>query len=183
MSASTSGADGDAPVRAESDKMRGYLPHYMSRLMNLLNMRLSESLRPRGITMQYFRIMQIIDARKIGAAAIGEIAADAIIDQSVVSRVVDRLEAEKLAVRRKRKDNSRIVEVSLTPRGRMVYASVLPFAHAIVDDAVGSLTATEQKQLIDLLRRVFEHVNRPQQPWLELISDRVRPTSAEGRVR
>ena len=45
-------------------KMRGYLPHYISRLMNVLNLRLLHNLRPHGITIRQFRIMQMLDARE-----------------------------------------------------------------------------------------------------------------------
>lgn len=155
------------PATVPAGKMRNYLPHYISRLMNLLNMRLMDSLRPLGISVQQFRVMQVIDAR--GVAAIGEIATDAVIDQSVVSRVVDRLEADKLAVRRKRRGNGRIVEVYLTRHGQATYAAMLPAAQAIVDDAVEPLTAEEQAQLREMLRRVFEHVSRPYEPWMTVV--------------
>lgn len=145
--------------------MVNYLPHYLSRLINTLNMRLLESLRPRGITVQHFRVMQVLDAR--GTTGIGEIAADAVIEQSVVSRLVDKLRKEGLVTRRKRPGDGRNVDVAMTARGRALYESVVPFARAIVDDAVGGLTPEECDVLHDLLRRTFEHVTRPYAPWVK----------------
>jgi len=146
-------------------KTVNYLPHYLSRLINTLNMRLLESLRPRGIAVQHFRVMQVLDAR--GATGIGEIAADAVIEQSVVSRLVDKLHQEGLVTRRKRVGDARNVDVAMTARGRALYEAVVPFARAIVDDAVGGLTAEECDVLHDLLRRTFEHVTRPYAPWVD----------------
>ena len=150
--------------------MVNYLPHYLSRLMNTLNMRLQENLRPRGIMVQQFRVMQVLDAR--GTTGIGEIAADAVIEQSVVSRIVDKLRRDGLVIRRKRAGDGRNVDVALTPAGRKVYESVVPFARAIVDDAVGALTPEECDLLHDLLRRTFEHVNRPYAPWVSGVQPR-----------
>ncbi|MGE4010845.1 MAG: MarR family winged helix-turn-helix transcriptional regulator [Alphaproteobacteria bacterium] len=147
--------------------MQGYLPHYISRLMNTLNLRLLESLRPHGITIQQFRVMQALDAR--GVSSVGEISADTVIEQSVVSRIVDQLERAKYAVRRKRPTNSRVVEVCLTPLGESTYASLFPYAKAIVDDATSALNPQERKILESLLQRLFEHVRRPYAPWLVAI--------------
>lgn len=160
-----------APPRdtaAEAAKMRGYIPHYISRLMNILNLRLLDTLRLYGVTIQQFRVMQVLDAR--GVASVGEISADAIIEQSVVSRIIDQLERDNLAVRTKRKGNSRIVDVYLTPLGSRTYSELFPAARAIVDDAVGALSKSERKILEELLIRMFDHLRRPHEPWLQTVA-------------
>jgi hypothetical protein len=43
-----------------SAAMRGYLPHYLSRLMNALNLQLSEVLRPMDLTPQQYRVLQVV---------------------------------------------------------------------------------------------------------------------------
>lgn len=157
---------------AHAAKMRGYLPHYISRLMNVLNLRLLDNLRPHGITIRQFRIMQMLDARQ--QATIGEIAADTVIEQSVVSRVVDQLERGGFAQRRKRVGNSRLVDVQLTPRGQETYAALFPYAKHIVEDAVGALSPKERETLELLLSRMFEYVTQPYEPWKKLADERNR---------
>jgi DNA-binding MarR family transcriptional regulator len=144
---------------AGEPSMPDYMPHHLSRLMNLMNMQLLEVLRPLDVTGQQFRVMQVIDAR--GISTVGQIARDAVIEQSLVSRVVDQLEQRKLARRAKSSSNARIVEVSLTPRGHEVYAAITPYREAIVADAVSVLSAAERTALIELLRRMFDHLSRP----------------------
>lgn len=139
--------------------MRGYLPHHLSRLMNLMNMQLLEVLRPLDVTGQQFRVMQVIDAR--GVTNVGQIARDAVIEQSLVSRVLDQLEERGLARRGKSATNARIVEVSLTSRGHEVYAAITPYREAIVADAVAVLSDAEKAALEDLLSRMFQHLSRP----------------------
>jgi DNA-binding MarR family transcriptional regulator len=95
----------------------------------------------------------MLDARK--EATISEIAADTVIEQSVVSRIVDQLERAGLAERRKRVADSRYVDVRLTPHGTKTYAALFPYAARIVEDAVSGLTAGERKVLESLLSRMF----------------------------
>lgn len=144
-------------------KMRGYLPHHLSRLMNILNMRLLDQLRPYGITIRQFRILQMLDARRV--ATIGEIAADTVIEQSVVSRIIDQLERGGLAQRSRRPGQRSLVDVRLTPRGTACYRQMVPHALGIVEDAVSGLSPRERKVLRVLLSRMFETVTRPFEPW------------------
>jgi DNA-binding MarR family transcriptional regulator len=156
--------------RAEhAAKMRSYLPHYISRLMNVLNMRLLDLIRPYGVTIRQFRILQMLDARHV--ATIGEIAADTVIEQSVVSRIIDQLERDGLAQRRRRPRQRSLVDVRLTPRGTSLYRSMVPHALAIVEDAVSELSAQDRAVLQVLLSRMFETVTRPFEPWKRMAEE------------
>ena len=133
----------------------GYLPHALSRLMNVLNLKLMEALRPLDMTTQQFRVMQVLFVREV--ASIGDIARDAIIEQSVVSRIADQLERRSFVKRRKLPGNARVVEVSLTPVGLAVLRSTLPRAHGIVDHAVAVLPVKDRETLLRLLSVVLQH--------------------------
>jgi DNA-binding MarR family transcriptional regulator len=140
----------------------GYLPHALSRLMNALNLELMDVLRPLDLTSQQFRVMQVLFVHEL--VSISEISRDAVIEQSVVSRVVDQLEKRGFVKRRKRATNARIVEVSLTPVGLAVFTSILPRAHEIVDHAVEVLSGDESETLLHLLSTVLRHVRPARTP-------------------
>ncbi len=144
-------------------KMRGYLPHYLSRLMNALNLRLMVELRVHHMTISQFRIIQMLDAR--GSASIGEIAADTVIEQSVVSRIVGQLERAGLAQRRKRMGDGRNVDVLLTPKGSKLYKHLFPRAALIVEDAMSALSQKEQNLLESLMFRLFQGATQPYEAW------------------
>lgn len=131
----------------------GYLPHDLSRLINTLNLKLMKQLRPTELTVQQFRVMQYL--RSVEVASIGEICTDTVIEQSVVSRIVDQLQLRGFATRRKRPTNARVVEVSLTAVGVAVYDSVFPAAKAIADDTVAVLSEDEHRLLTALLGRLL----------------------------
>lgn len=135
----------------------GYLPHYLSRLMNALNLQLLEVLRPMELTTQQYRVLQVIWSRN-EPCSISTIWRDAVIEQSVVSRIVDQLVRRGFVSRRKRPGNARVVEVSLTPVGRAVYDTLQPQVLGIVDTASSVLTPTEKDQLLGLLAKVFFHI-------------------------
>ncbi len=147
----------------QAKKMRGYLPHYLSRLMNAMNLRLMVELRVHRMTISQFRVIQMLDAR--GSASIGEIAADTVIEQSVVSRIVDQLERSNVAERRKRKGDGRNVDVSLTPKGTKLYNALYPRAALIVDDAMSELSQSERDLLETLMFRLFHGTTRRLESW------------------
>ena len=147
----------------QARKMRGYLPHYLSRLMNAMNLRLMVELRVHRMTISQFRVIQMLDARR--SASIGEIAADTVIEQSVVSRVVDQLERSRLAQRRKRRGDGRSVDVSLTSKGAKRYRIMYPLAARIVDDAMSELTPRERDLLEALMFRLFHGTTRRLESW------------------
>ena len=151
------------PRRAASRKAeavrrltRGYLPHALSRLMNALNLELLEVLRPLDLSTQQFRVMQVVYVRE--GVTITEIARDAVIEQSVVSRIVDQLERRGFVSRRRGAVNGRIVQVTMTAVGEAVFESVLPHAHAIVGHATEVLSDSDAATLFDLLSRILRHV-------------------------
>jgi DNA-binding MarR family transcriptional regulator len=135
---------------------KGYFPHSLSRVLNLLNLQLLEWLRPHGATVQQFRVMQVVAV--LGVASIGEIAQDAVIEQPVVSRIVDQLEARDFARRRKRPTNGRVVEVTLTRRGIEVFRTVSPHAYEIVRNSLAVLNDAEKATIEELLTRIFLHL-------------------------
>jgi DNA-binding MarR family transcriptional regulator len=158
MQKSGQGASVSASSAQAEPLMRGYLPHYLSRLMNMLNLQLMETLRPLDMTTQQYRVMQVLFIKKV--ASIGDISQDAVVERSVVSRIIDQLEKREFVRRQKRADNARIVEVSLTGVGKAVYQSIMPSAQAITQDAMSALSEEESLQLNQLLARVFVRVGR-----------------------
>ncbi|SPU54364.1 MarR family winged helix-turn-helix transcriptional regulator [Bordetella trematum] len=140
----------------------GYLPYNLSRLMNAMNAQLARALRPIELTLQQFRVMQHL--RWAEVATIGEICKATLIEQSVVSRIVDQLEQRDFAVRAKRPTNARVVEVRLTLVGEAVYDKVDIAARDITAASQSILTQPELDELNRQLVRLVEHVLRQDAP-------------------
>ncbi len=156
---------GSPAVPTELPARRAYLPHVLSRLMNLLNLQLLKYLRMRKLTIGQFRVLQFIE--QFDGATINEISADCVIEQSVVSRIVDQLEQRQLVNRKKSRSNARYVQVFMTAKGRATIAELDRAARKIAAHAASELSSSEYEQLVSLLQRVFHKINEGVQTRLD----------------
>lgn len=141
----------EIPVRG------AYLPHVLSRLMNLLNLQLLQHLRAKNLTIAQFRVLQF--SQQFDGATINEISSDCVIEQSVVSRVVGQLEQRLLVTRKKNRSNARYVQVFMTAKGRATINELDNLAKKFAANATSDLSVDEHAQLIELLQSVFHKVN------------------------
>lgn len=74
-----------------------------------------------------------------------------------MSRGVDRLASLGMVTRRGDPENRRIRRIFLTPAGRDLESVLAPIAAEINARALSPLAADEQRQLLDMLRRLVEH--------------------------
>jgi DNA-binding MarR family transcriptional regulator len=86
----------------------------------------------------------------------GEVAGALSCDASNVTGLVDRLEARGLVARQPSPADRRVKVLTLTAAGRRVRAVLIERLTAPPDDRLGRLSAQEQRQLVDLLRRILE---------------------------
>ena len=140
----------------------GYLPHDLQRLINALDMELLVYLRPLNFSPQQYRVLQIV--AQLEPISVGDVARLAVIEQSVVSRMIDQLRARKLLSKAKRPDNGRVVDVRVTDMGRKIANQIQPIAEAIVDDATAIISEEERATLVRTLSKIFRHVTSPPQP-------------------
>ncbi len=141
----------EVPVRG------AYLPHVLSRLMNLLNLQLLQHLRTKNLTIGQFRVLQF--SQQFDGATINEISSDCVIEQSVVSRIVGQLEQRQLVTRKKNRSNARYVQVFLTAKGRATINELDDLAKKIAANATSDLGAEDHARLVELLQKVFHKTN------------------------
>ncbi len=84
-----------------------------------------------------------------------ELARSLACDNSNVTGLVDRLEARGLVARKPSADDRRVKHVVLTPAGERLRDRLLAHVGS-VRGGLSALSASEQRQLHDLLRRVIE---------------------------
>lgn len=137
--------------------MTEYLPHLLGRLMNALNLQLLEILRPLNLTVQQYRVMQVLQAAPDGIS-IGEVSRDMIVEQSAVSRLMDQLQRRGLIRRSRSPRNSKVVEVTLTERGRAILEQISPQVRQIVSNAISVFENDEEETLDLLLGKLLRHV-------------------------
>ena len=134
-----------------------FLPYQLYRVTNRLNMRLQNRLRAIGISASQWRVLSVL--RSHGTLTIGKIAEHALMEQPTVSRVVDQLEQDLLALRRTAGGDSRMIEVLLTAKGVAAFNDILPSAMRHQQIALNGLTPGEILTLRELLARIEGNID------------------------
>lgn len=131
------------------------LPYLMNRLVARLNQNLGETLRRHGHTFQDWRILAVLAAHE--GINVTQLMEAAVLPQPTVSRLVASLRRRGLIARRTARADSRIVQISLTPKGMQAYRKMLPHAVAEYRAAMKGLTAQDDDYLRAVLQRMMKN--------------------------
>ncbi|MBZ0217840.1 MAG: MarR family transcriptional regulator [Fimbriimonadaceae bacterium] len=133
-----------------------FLPYLINRISNRLNMDLSASMKSLGITIPYYRILSVLNARN--GSSIGEIVVYTMTEQSTVSKLIGRMESNGLVERRPDPSDGRIVNIHLCQAGREALAKIRPLALTHYLRAIEGIDKEEQKSLIGTLHKVLDNI-------------------------
>ena len=129
------------------------IPYMMNRVAGRLNRSLEDDLLKLGITFQHWRVLAVL-ARGDGIS-IADLSAYAVVPHSTLSRLLTRLEGDKLVERSAETPDGRTARVLITPRGRKLYERILPLATGWRDEALVGFSAGEKEALLGFLRRML----------------------------
>jgi DNA-binding MarR family transcriptional regulator len=132
------------------------------RLWRASHTRTADALKSIDLTPALFAVLNVLAARD--GAIQQELSADMGIDPSTMVSLIDELEKQGLASRRRHPKDRRAWEISITPQGRDTLEHARSLALRVEDDVLSGLSATERRRLITLLKRALD--NAPaQSPW------------------
>jgi DNA-binding MarR family transcriptional regulator len=115
---------------------------------------LERVLAPHDLTMTQYNVLRIL--RGAGATGLcrNEIGERLIARMPDVSRLLDRMEAAGLVHRFRSTEDRRLVNTTLTPKGKALVNKLDSAVARYQDDQVGHLAEAQLKSLIELLRLV-----------------------------
>lgn len=131
-----------------------FLPYQLYRVTNLLNDRLQGRLRVIGVNPSQWRILSVLRAR--GRQNLSRVVEQTLMEQPTVSKVAVQLEQNGLIDRRISTEDSRLVEVALTPKGLATFNEIVPSAMWHQRNALDGLSERDLAQL----RRILGHIER-----------------------
>jgi DNA-binding MarR family transcriptional regulator len=133
--------------------LQKFLPYRLSVLSNRLSAAIAESYSRRyGLSIPEWRVIAVL-ALEPGLSA-AEVAERTAMDKVAVSRAVRRLLSTGRARRETAAGDRRRSMLELTPDGRRIYRRVTPALRRYEAELLAGLTATEQRQLDAILRRL-----------------------------
>lgn len=130
------------------------------RLWRALHTRTADALARLRLTPALFAVLNVLGAR--GGTIQQQLSSDMGIDPSAMVKLINELEDAGLADRRRRPNDRRAWEVTITPKGRRTLQRARRLASEVEDEVLGGLTATDRRQLLTLLRQAL--TSAPSQP-------------------
>jgi DNA-binding MarR family transcriptional regulator len=130
------------------------------RLWRALHTRTADAFARLGITPALFAVLNVLGARE--GTIQQQLSSDMGIDPSAMVKLINELEEAGLADRRRRPNDRRAWEVTITPKGRRTLQRARRSASQVEDEVLGGLTATDRRQLLTLLRQAL--TSAPSQP-------------------
>jgi DNA-binding MarR family transcriptional regulator len=132
------------------------------RIWRACHTRTAEALGSIGLTPALFGVLNVLGARD--GAIQQQLSSDMGIDPSTMVSLIDELESNGLAARRRHPKDRRAWEVTITPEGRQALERARGLALQVEDDVLGGLSGEERRRLLALLRRALDSAPA-QAPW------------------
>jgi MarR family 2-MHQ and catechol resistance regulon transcriptional repressor len=124
----------------------------LRRAVNALSLREGKEMRHAGLTESQFGALEAL--HHLGPLCQRELAGKVLKSAGNMTTVVDNLERRGLVERRREADDRRVVTVHLTKAGEELIRHAFPRVVTVLVGAFSALTASEQKQLAALCRRL-----------------------------
>lgn len=155
---SASGAARAPSELTEEDwKLRSNIAFRMACVIFRIDQELRDNvLRSLDLTYAHFRVLQLLF--ETDGQPIGDIARAIAVRQPALSRVIDQMEARALVKRSPDQQDTRLMRVYLSARGRKCYAQAWPPAHDILERALEPVSEGEREMLRELLARIDDHL-------------------------
>ena len=105
-----------------------------------------------GLTLTEFAILEVLYHK--GPLLLGEVQKRILVSSGGVTYLVDRLEEKGLVERRACTEDRRARYAALTPEGEALIARIFPPHAELIREVMSTLSLEEQRQTVDLLRRL-----------------------------
>lgn len=152
-----SGDVAEAPERAST--LEQIVPYQINRLSFRMNQLLNRALQERGMTIAAWRILAVLEVDE--AATVNRLAEAAMIEQSTLSRALQRLEAQGYILRTAHLGDGRTRGIALTDAGRHQLDEVRELTMAHVGRILTGFTDEETRLLRSMIARMRRNVEQP----------------------
>ncbi|MDT3684257.1 MAG: homoprotocatechuate degradation operon regulator HpaR [Pseudorhodoplanes sp.] len=135
------------------------LPMQLMLAREAVMQRFRPHLNAQGLTDQQWRIIRALN--EVDEIEIVELGKSCCLHAASLSRILPKLEADGLILRRAHKNDQRRVVVSLTSKGRRLFLSVAPQSEAIYAALAREIGPAKLEQIYDLLDDVIDRLAQP----------------------
>lgn len=133
--------------------MKDQLAYLIASVNRQLEGELEERLRPGGVPIDQFRILEVLDANE--PCAMREIAAQSLIEPPTLTKIIDKMVTEGLVYRAPDPNDRRRVLVLTAPGGKALYKRLRGVSAAQEQRIVERLESDKASELRELLRELM----------------------------
>jgi DNA-binding MarR family transcriptional regulator len=150
-------------ARAEKPfSLRGFLPYQLAVLADYTSTRFAEVYSQKfGLSIPEWRVVATVGERDMLRAK--DIEAERHLHKTVVSRAIAKLRARGLLDLRNNAEDRRESFLTLTTKGRKLYAEIIPLARTYSEETLASLSVEERAGLERGLERMMQRVDAERQ--------------------
>ena len=135
-------------------RMKDQLAYLIASVNRQLENELEERLRPGGVPIEQFRILEVLDATE--PCAKGEIATQSLIEPPTLTKIIDKMVAEQLVYRAPDPNDRRRVLILTAPAGKALYKRLKGVSTAQEQRIVELLASDKAAALRDILRELMQ---------------------------
>jgi MarR family transcriptional regulator, lower aerobic nicotinate degradation pathway regulator len=146
---------GEDGVRAF--RLQDHVFFYFSQILARRTRAINARLRPYSVDYARWRVLAVLQEHS--GATMGRLADLTSVDRTTLTRTLGLMEEAGLIARRERKNDRRSLAISLTAKGRRMFARILPLTLAETDRALAGLSAEEIATLKNRLKRMVDNLS------------------------
>lgn len=135
-------------------RMKDQLAYMIASLNRQLEAELEDRLRPGGVPIEQYRILEVLDASE--PAAMGEIAQQSLIEAPTLTKIIDRMVAEGLVYRAPDPNDRRRVLILTGPAGKALFKRLRGVSTAQEQRIVDLLEGDKAAALRSLLKELIQ---------------------------
>jgi DNA-binding MarR family transcriptional regulator len=141
---------------ARAFKLEDHLFFHFSQILARRTRALNARLRSYGLDYSRWRVLAVLDEHS--GATMGRLADLTSVDRTTLTRTIKLMESAGLLTRRERESDRRSLTISLTAKGRRMFARILPLTVAETNRALTGFSPEEIGTLRDRLKRMAENL-------------------------
>jgi DNA-binding MarR family transcriptional regulator len=137
-------------------KLDDHLFFHFSQILARRTRAINARLRPYGVDYARWRVLAVLQEHS--GATMGRLADLTSVDRTTLTRTLGLMEEAGLVARRERESDRRSLVISLTAKGRRMFARILPLTLAETDRALTGFSLEEIGTLRDQLKRMAHNL-------------------------
>lgn len=136
--------------------LESFAPYLMNRIMGRYNASLRDEMSEIGLTTPQMRALAVLSV--MDGLLIRELAVYSVVEQSTLSRTLDKLHAEKMIRRETDPVDNRATRIFITAEGRTAFERLWPKMAESYERMFSGVSMDERNAFVATLRKVLQNV-------------------------